>query len=638
MAVRWVVNCCLTGLTRRLLYRRRCGVLGDAGTRKRNHFRIASHSHNYCVWTNVSSTAPWKTIVSRSEYIPSLRFRMHFLLYARDYIFLVFLYFLIITIAHFLLYTFMLAIDMPIAIDTADMLDQLQSKTRPATKKTEKPASRGRPTSTATQPPKLFEKVGTDMIDLLVKDLRIPHDTPTLLDRLQHLGVISVQSSLDSLQKSTTAISTERGKAFHPSLLNATSENQIQQQAICTPGTNAIISSSSHNLDKKIQHHSNIFSLGDFAAVYALSGLADSYGRVSHMGILDQSYRFFITRNLDAALYFKVKNNICLVGGDPLCPKELYSELLEQFAQYRRKNRWGIIFVGASDEFVSYARQQKWTTIQFGTERVLNPTTNPVLREETSKRIATQNRQLLNPSKGGITLGIYNPSIVKDLELERKLVAGYDAWRDARNQSKSPQAFITVYDPFAIPGLMTYIYTKDAGGTPNGFAVLRRIGANNGFHVDPCIAAPSAPRGISDLLIFTSMALLNAAGCTYLSFGYEPLTESGEINGMQSWMERLTRRIHNSVFKGLKVSGKKGYHDKWCPDEEQRTGVHLIFPSGIPGPQDIFAVVHFANISIRSLLFAKMKKGLSREKDEKAPAKNEENAEEKKEGAVIKET
>jgi len=359
---------------------------------------------------------------------------------------------------------------------------------------------------------------------------------------------------------------------------------------------------------RKDRRHSNIFSLGDFVAVDALSTLVDVYGRASHMGILDDSYRFFVTRALDGAISFKVKDHICLVGGDLLCSEELYPEVLRQFAEYRRRHSWGIVFVGASDTFAYYAKRNHWTTIQFGSERVLNPLTNPVLSGKKTKRIASQIRQLLNPSKGGITIGVYNPSVAKDVDLQQRLVAVYDAWREARNRTRGPQAFITVYNLFAITGPMIYIYTLDPNGTPNGFAALRRIGANNGFHVDPFIAAPSAPRGISDLLIFSSMAFLNAAGCKYLSFGYEPLAQSGEIFGMPIWMQCMTRKIHNYIFDELGISGKKAYHDKWYPDEEQSTNLHLIFPSGVPGIQDFTAVLHFSNISLRSVVCAKMKK------------------------------
>jgi hypothetical protein len=119
------------------------------------------------------------------------------------------------------------------------------------------------------------------------------------------------------------------------------------------------------------------------------------------------------------------------------------------------------------------------------------------------------------------------------------------------------------------------------------------------------------------------MALLNAAGCSYLTFGYEPLTESGEIYGMPKWIQRLTRKTHKSVFQGLKVSGKKGYYDKWCPDEEQKTGLHLIFPAGTPGIQDIVAVMHFANISVKGLVFARLKGIVTRQKKVKGAAEKD---------------
>jgi hypothetical protein len=119
------------------------------------------------------------------------------------------------------------------------------------------------------------------------------------------------------------------------------------------------------------------------------------------------------------------------------------------------------------------------------------------------------------------------------------------------------------------------------------------------------------------------MALLNATGCTYLSFGYEPLTKPGEIFGMPRWLENLTRKAFESVCKGLKVSGKKGYYDKWRPDEEQRTGLHLVFPSGTPGVQDMIAVMHFSNISIKCLICAKLRKIIRRDAREKVSVSKE---------------
>ena len=55
------------------------------------------------------------------------------------------------------------------------------------------------------------------------------------------------------------------------------------------------------------------FTLGDFAAIAALESLAERYGRVSHMGILDPSYTFFINQARTAALYYKSKSSCCAV-------------------------------------------------------------------------------------------------------------------------------------------------------------------------------------------------------------------------------------------------------------------------------------------------------------------------------------
>jgi hypothetical protein len=355
----------------------------------------------------------------------------------------------------------------------------------------------------------------------------------------------------------------------------------------------------------------NIFTLGDFAAIAALESLAERFGRVSHMGILDPSYTFFINQERSAALYYKVKNNVAVVGGDPLCDYELFPHLLKEFAAFRKACKYGIAFLGTSDDFAKYAKEQKWVTMKFGIERVLNPLTNPILLEKggrTGKRMMSSNKQLLDPKRGGLSVEVYSPSVAKQPALQEQLVGVYDAWRDHRNQSGTPQAYITVYDPFALPDLMTYIYTKDRDGKPNGFAALRKLGANNGFHIDPCIAAPGAPKGITDLLIFSAMALLNKAGISYLSFGFEPLDDLGEITGMPKPLAKITRVVHRKVFRGLRVGGKKEYHAKFKPDESQESGLHLVFPDGIPGVRHMTAIVHHANISVRKLVVTKFKK------------------------------
>ncbi|KAI9038210.1 protein ergS [Aspergillus affinis] len=344
----------------------------------------------------------------------------------------------------------------------------------------------------------------------------------------------------------------------------------------------------------------------DFSTRQIVEALALRYGTVSHMGMLDRSYRFFVNKSHIAAICYKIINHVAIVSGDPLCEYTRFDSVLDEFATYRKEHSLDIAFMGASEAFAKYARQRNWNTMQFGVERVLNPCTNDVLLERSSKRVITQNRQLLNPDKGGITLGVYVPASGEDTAFQAELMSIYDSWREQRNQSRTTsQAFITVYNPFDYPNLMTFIYTRAADGTVNGFAALRRIGTHNGYHIDPCIAAPGAPKGISDLLNYAAMALLHHINISYLSLGYEPLTELGEVTGMSPTLERLTRSLYHHTYQRLPIHGKKAYHDKLRPDPCQESGLYVIFPAGMPGVRQMVAMAHMANISIRKLIRTK---------------------------------
>jgi hypothetical protein len=353
----------------------------------------------------------------------------------------------------------------------------------------------------------------------------------------------------------------------------------------------------------------SIFSLDDRAAVTALEQLVDRFGKVSHMGILDKSYTFFVTQAHDAALYFKVLDKVAVVGGDPLCESDQFDSMLAEFAAYRKGFGWGIAFLGATSEFAEYAGSKNWVTMHFGVERVLNPLTNPVLLETgAGKRIISKSKELLRKN---ISLGIYIPKYGSDHLLQEQLVGIYKDWCSDRNDKPIVQAYMTVLDPFAIPELMVSIYTRDANDKLCGFAALRKI--INGYHLDPCVAAPDAPRGISELLILSAMSLLQNAGISYLSLGFEPSAELGEITGMPKPAQIFTRSVHRRAFRGLPIGGKQAFFNKFHPDDAQQRDLHLIIPTrGLPRPKHMKALMHTANIDISKLIMEDLRKSLSK--------------------------
>ena len=368
-----------------------------------------------------------------------------------------------------------------------------------------------------------------------------------------------------------------------------------------------------------------VLSLAEVQDEPALHSLLSSFGGVQHGGILDPNYSFFLNASNSAMINFIIKDRVAVVGGDPLCSPERFDNVLADFGHYRKRHRLGVAIFGGSDQMLEYGKAQGWSSIRFGQERVLNPLTNPVLQGKVQKQIIRQNKALLDPQRGGNSVHIYTPATSgRDGPLEGALRGVYEAWKHAKSQNGKPQRYTTVYDPFALPDLMVYVYTRSRDGTPNGFAALRRLGSKCGYYIDPCVAAPGAPSRIPDLLYFTSMGLLNMLGCNYLAIGMEP-TDSLELHGFPGKLGEYAKKAHNCLYASLKLGGKKEYHAKFRPDDELGSSLYLQFPGdgGCPGPRRIMSVVHFANISLREVARERWQKMQEKRRSQGAPAKNE---------------
>lgn len=365
-----------------------------------------------------------------------------------------------------------------------------------------------------------------------------------------------------------------------------------------------------------------VFPLDDMAALAAVQRLVNRFGNVSHMAVLDKTYNFFLTTSQDGALCFKLHDRVAVVGGDPLCEQHNIPNTLAEFAVYRRKYNWEVIFLGATPEFTNYAQSKNWITIQFGIERVLNPVTNSLVAESgAGKRTISTSKQLLK--KKNVSLSIYIPRNGPNPAVEEELAGIYAHWCSTRNNTSTIQAYVSVLDSSAMPELMVYIFTRDARGKVCGFAALRKI--VNGYHLDPCIAAPGAPRGVSELLILSAMSLLHETGTSYLSLGFEPSPELGPFTGISPLAQSLMRSIYGRLYKRLPIGGKRAFYDKFHPDEAQQRGLFIVVPTQrLPRLRQIKAIMHTANIDISRLILEtwKARQWVNADTDTKEKTKN----------------
>ncbi|KAI8711501.1 LPG-synthase-C domain-containing protein [Fusarium sp. LHS14.1] len=362
-----------------------------------------------------------------------------------------------------------------------------------------------------------------------------------------------------------------------------------------------------------LQSDSSPTSRDDHSINNAVTVFDEAYhlhARTAHMGILDPAYKVFTSQQGLGALLYKLQARTAVVAGEPLCTVEHRTPLLKEFAIFRKEQGLGIAFVGASQDFALYAQHQGWTTLCFGHERVINPLTNKVLRHQASKRMVSQNRMLLDPKRGGTSLKIYCPSVTGvDASLEYRLQQLYDDWRLERNNKcrKDLQAFVTVYDLFSYPASTLFLYTTDKDGSITGLTTLRALGAQNGFHIDPFIASSTAPRGITDLLIVTSMQILKHAEIGYLSLGFEPASDIQEVHGQTKFESWVWKQGYNRVIKSVPVTGKAAYFNKFYPDDSLSSDLFICVPGRGISIRGSLALMQFANMNVWQLLTHKRK-------------------------------
>jgi hypothetical protein len=421
----------------------------------------------------------------------------------------------------------------------------------------------------------------------------------------------AAESEVSSKRSKSKSSSSDLLSAPRPSMTHrqggSNSEGYVSENSVST-GSMSDIQAKDPSVNSSLT--GSLYNLDDFKRLEAITTLIEKYGSVSHMSVRDPSYSFWLNRTMTAAVHFKLLNKVAVLAGDPLCAPSAMPSVLEEFERYCRKSGWKTSIIGASEAMLEIAKLKKWPVMRFGKEKVLNPMTNEVLLGKGGKRIVTQCKQLIDPSKGGLSVNVYLPMKGRDLELEAELTKIYDDWRGDRNTSRDNQAFITVFEMFAMPNLMTFIYTRNKEGVINGFAALRKMGASGAgrYHIDPFIQSASAPRGTSDLLIFASLAYLNTLGASYMGLGHEPVKEPDAIYNMSSLIVTATRRVYRHIFGRLPVGGKEAFNSRWKPDSDQEAGLYLIFIGRkTPSPKHLLAMTHFANISLRNVLKADWK-------------------------------
>ncbi|KAL3425085.1 hypothetical protein PVAG01_04366 [Phlyctema vagabunda] len=360
------------------------------------------------------------------------------------------------------------------------------------------------------------------------------------------------------------------------------------------------------------------FSLGDFNILSTIQELFTRYSNITHTAFLHplegSSYKFFLGKDRNAAIYYKLQKHTAIVLGDPLCRPDLFESIVSEFSlSGKQKKKQGptwkqVAFLGASEMFLGKMQDQepsRMMAVGVARETVLNPITNPVLLGQQRKSIAKRCRFLLDPKRGGLKIGVYVPIKARDEDVERQLRDLYTEHQkqQARDQSSSkPPFWRGEGDPFALPHLTSYIYILDTYMTSIiGFAALLPLGSKNGYHLShPIIPIPSFasnPKGLSDLLIYSTLSLLKTCNISHLSLGYDMLPSLGTMYNMPARLQAFTRHALG-YDEDESSNGYRVYLEKFGLEQQLEAELYVMLPKNFGAVRD---VIHFGGARMRSV-------------------------------------
>lgn len=330
------------------------------------------------------------------------------------------------------------------------------------------------------------------------------------------------------------------------------------------------------------------YHLDNDAAAAVVEELIAKHGAWS-ITFSDPTYDLFLTPNKDGAISFKVVQGVfkkvAMAFGDPVCAPARRAAVMHQFEKYCARRGLKTAFVGVRKDTADIADAKGWASLHFGVEQVVDPTTNKVLEGTSGTRITSTVQSFVNR---GSVLRMYNPAdgahtAPEKKQLQEQLQDVYDRFYKAKEEEQGAGAYSTKLKLFELPRVMTYLYTIDEQGNPNGVAALMQVGEDeerkSRYLLDPCVAAPGAPHGTTDFLTTEAMGYLRQQGATHMSLGLEPLREMQEIRRMKPFAAKMGTILNRAAFDVYGFSGKNTLHNKFHPDDTKRENLYLVFGS-----------------------------------------------------------
>lgn len=315
----------------------------------------------------------------------------------------------------------------------------------------------------------------------------------------------------------------------------------------------------------------------------------ERWGNACSIALLDPECLIFKVAAIDGVIGYRNIGNCIVVFGDPVCPSDQLSLLMDAFSAYCAAKSSNVVYVGASDVFCTRAIDGRYAqaAVQFAHEIVLNPMIDPTGYK--GKKASLLRNKYNQSVRNGIQVHEY---LEYDAALEQNLEFLAAAWSESK---KGPQIYLYSGTLFTDRANKRWMYaTQD--NRVIGLAVLNRIAGQAGWVLNIMIVQPDALSCTSEFMVLRILELLRAEQCSFFSIGPSPAEQLVKIDGFDKLTGLFARTVYYILGnKFFRLCKRQRYWDKFYPEKKSSS---LLFAKARIGVPELRGIMRAFNMHV----------------------------------------
>ncbi|AMP19938.1 hypothetical protein AZF37_00960 [endosymbiont 'TC1' of Trimyema compressum] len=144
---------------------------------------------------------------------------------------------------------------------------------------------------------------------------------------------------------------------------------------------------------------------------------------------LESDKKIFYSKNLDAAVAYKVVRGIFVCCGDIICSDDDSEIFLNEIQNFCKQNGWSVLFLNITGHYLNLYKANNFRIAKYGEDACFN------LSEFSLKggKIATVRSSYNRSQREGIIVKEYKHAFGRDYELEKKIKEISEEWLENKN-------------------------------------------------------------------------------------------------------------------------------------------------------------------------------------------------------------